>query len=171
MFLPQPWRGKKYQTQVSLTKHKFIIHSPRKKCPYSKLFWSAFHRIRAEYGQIRSICPCSVRMWENADQNNSEYWNFFCSDYFYYCSLFSPTVNKLVRANTKLNSKKITDQKNNKTLYTHYIFIYIYTIMHILCVIYIIYSYIFINICHLYKMIMYIKYIFTLTENLFIWHS
>ena len=27
----------------------------RKKCPYSKLFWSTFSRIRTEYGEIRSI--------------------------------------------------------------------------------------------------------------------
>ena len=34
----------------------------RKKCPYSELFWSA--------------SPYSVRMQENADQNNSEYGHF-----------------------------------------------------------------------------------------------
>ena len=50
--------------------------SPRKKCPYSELFWSAFSRIRTEYGEIRSISPYSVCMRENADQNNSEYRNF-----------------------------------------------------------------------------------------------
>ena len=48
----------------------------REKCPYSELFWSAFSRIRTEYGEIRSIFPYSVRMRENADQNNSEYGHF-----------------------------------------------------------------------------------------------
>ena len=44
----------------------------RKKCPYSELFWSAFYRIWAEYGDIQIISPYSVQMRENADQNNSE---------------------------------------------------------------------------------------------------
>ena len=48
---------------------------PHKKCPYSELFWSAFFRIRTEYGEIR-ISPYSVRMRENADQNNSEHGHF-----------------------------------------------------------------------------------------------
>ena len=47
-----------------------------KKCPYSELFWSAFSRIRTEYGVIRSISPYSARKRENADQNNSEYGHF-----------------------------------------------------------------------------------------------
>ena len=41
--------------------------SLREKCPYSELFWSAFSRILTEYGEIRSICPYSVRMRENAN--------------------------------------------------------------------------------------------------------
>ena len=41
----------------------------RKKCPYLELFWSIFSRIRTEYE--------SVRIRENADQNNSEYEHFF----------------------------------------------------------------------------------------------
>ena len=47
-----------------------------KKCPYSELFWSAFSRIRTEYGEIRSISPFSVQMRENLDQNNSKYGHF-----------------------------------------------------------------------------------------------
>ena len=47
--------------------------SLRKKCPYSRLFWSAFSRIWTEYGEILCIPPYSVRMRENADQNNSKY--------------------------------------------------------------------------------------------------
>ena len=48
----------------------------RKKCPYSELFWSAFSRIRTEYGELLRISPYSVRMQENAGQNNSEYGHF-----------------------------------------------------------------------------------------------
>ena len=55
----------------------FLIYiSLRKKCPYSEFFWSVFSRIWAEYGEIRSVSPYSVRMWENADQNNSKYGHF-----------------------------------------------------------------------------------------------
>ena len=45
--------------------------SLRKKCLYSELFWSAFSLIWTEYGEIRSISLYSVRIRENADQNNS----------------------------------------------------------------------------------------------------
>ena len=48
-------------------------------CPYSELFWSAFSRIRTEYGEIPSISPYSVRMREKADQNNSKYENMLRS--------------------------------------------------------------------------------------------
>ena len=48
----------------------------RKKCPYSELLWFVFSCIRTEYGKIRSISPYSVRMRENADQNNSKYGHF-----------------------------------------------------------------------------------------------
>ena len=53
----------------------------RKMYPYSELFWPAFSRIRTEYWEIRSISPYSVRMRENADQNNSDYGHFSSSDY------------------------------------------------------------------------------------------
>ena len=53
-----------------------LYDSLRKKCPYSELFWSTFSRIRTEYGEILLISPNSVRMRENADQNNSEYGHF-----------------------------------------------------------------------------------------------
>ena len=50
------------------------------KCPYSELFWSAFSHIQTEYREIRwSISLYSVRMWENVDQNNSEYGHFLLS--------------------------------------------------------------------------------------------
>ena len=46
------------------------------KCSYSELLWSAFSRIWTECGEILRISPYSVRMRENADQNNSEYGHF-----------------------------------------------------------------------------------------------
>ena len=58
---------------VSMILKEFTL---RKKSSYSELFWSAFSGIRTEYGKIRSISPYSVRMRENADQNNSEYGHF-----------------------------------------------------------------------------------------------
>ena len=47
--------------------------------PYLELFWSAFSRIRTEYGEMRSIRANSVQMRENANQNNSEYGHFLRS--------------------------------------------------------------------------------------------
>ena len=55
------------------------LNTLRKKCPYSELFWSAFSRIRSEYGEILGISPYSVRVRENTDQNNSEYGHFLRS--------------------------------------------------------------------------------------------
>ena len=52
------------------------ILSLLKKCPYLELLWSAFFHIWTEYREILRISPYSVRMLENADQNNSEYGHF-----------------------------------------------------------------------------------------------
>ena len=41
------------------------------------LFWSVFSRIRTEYGEIRSISPYSVRMWENTDQRKLRIYYIF----------------------------------------------------------------------------------------------
>ena len=41
-----------------------------------ELFWPVFSRIRTEYGEVLLISPYSVRMWENTDQNDSEYEHF-----------------------------------------------------------------------------------------------
>ena len=40
---------------IELRLVKVMLHSLRKKCPYSELFWSVFFCIRTEYGQIRSM--------------------------------------------------------------------------------------------------------------------
>ena len=61
---------------VLLSFSRIVSPTPRIKYPYSGLFWSTSSRTWAEYGKIRSISPYSVRMWENADQNNSEYVHF-----------------------------------------------------------------------------------------------
>ena len=52
--------------------YKTTEQSLREKCSYSGLFWSVFSRVR--------ISSYSVRMWENADQNNSEYGHFLRSE-------------------------------------------------------------------------------------------
>ena len=41
---------------------KDLKYLPRKKCPYSDLFWSTFSRIRTKCREILSISPYSVRM-------------------------------------------------------------------------------------------------------------
>ena len=51
-----------------------------KKCPYSEFFWSAFSRIWIDYRDLQSKSPCSVQIRENADQKDSEYRHFLCSD-------------------------------------------------------------------------------------------
>ena len=49
----------------------------REKCPYLKFFWSAFSRIRTEYGK--------TRMRENKGQKNSKYGRFPCSEIYSFC--------------------------------------------------------------------------------------
>ena len=61
---------------LDCTDHELFIARLRKKCPYSKLFWSAFSRIQTEYGEIRSVSPYSARMREITDQDISEYGHF-----------------------------------------------------------------------------------------------
>ena len=56
-----------------------VFRTLREKCLYSELFWSAFSSIWTEYGEILRISPYSVRMRENADQNNSEHGHFLRS--------------------------------------------------------------------------------------------
>ena len=44
-----------------------------------ELFWSAFFNILTEYEKTLRMSSHSVRMRENADQNNFEYEHFSCS--------------------------------------------------------------------------------------------
>ena len=68
--------------KLLLKRLSFIYwNSLREKCPYSDLFWSAFSRLRTEYGEILGISPYSVQMREKADQNNFKYGHFLRSDY------------------------------------------------------------------------------------------
>ena len=62
------------------------VRALHEKCPYSKLFRSPFSRICNEYGEIRSISPHSVKIRENADQNNSEYGHLLHSGTLNYIS-------------------------------------------------------------------------------------
>ena len=56
---------------------KLFVLPLRQKCPYSEFFWSVFSRIRAEYGEIRSISLYSVLIRENTEEKNSEYTVYF----------------------------------------------------------------------------------------------
>ena len=59
---------------------KIVINiSLHKRCLYSELSWSAFFRIRTEYGKMQSTSPYSFQMRENANQNNAEYGHFLRS--------------------------------------------------------------------------------------------
>ena len=51
----------------------FSLLTPREKCPYSQLLWSVFSRIRAEYGEMRSISPYSLRMWTRVTANTDTF--------------------------------------------------------------------------------------------------
>ena len=77
-----------YCSRAFVVNHWFLLHE---KCPYSKLFWSAFSRIRTEYGEMQSMY--SVQMRENADQNNSECRHFSpidsCSILATFCEVLS----------------------------------------------------------------------------------
>ena len=55
--------------------------SLRDRYSYLECFSSVFPRIRTEYGEIRSISPYSIRMWENMDQKSSKYKHFLRSIY------------------------------------------------------------------------------------------
>ena len=68
-----------YQIAQRITVDKRVITAW--KVPVMKLFWFAFSRIRTWYGEILRIFTYSVRIRENADQNNFEYGHFSRSEY------------------------------------------------------------------------------------------
>ena len=55
----------------------FANSTLRKKSPYTESFWSAFFRIRTEYGEILRITPYSVRMRKNAGKYADQNTDFF----------------------------------------------------------------------------------------------
>ena len=63
-----------------------LIDTAWKKRPHSELFWSAFSRIRTEFGEVRSISPYSAQMLEDVDQIDSEYGHFLRSESSEYAS-------------------------------------------------------------------------------------
>ena len=46
------------------------------KCSYLEFFWSVISCIQTKYGEIQSIFPHLIRMWENTDQKNSQFGHF-----------------------------------------------------------------------------------------------
>ena len=59
------------------------------------LFWSVFSRIRTKYGEIRSISPYSVRMWENTDQRKLRIYYIFSFLEFLISNLVSFVHNQI----------------------------------------------------------------------------
>ena len=74
-------------------------------CPYSELFWSVFSRIWTEYREIRSISPYSVQIWENADQNNSEYGHFSRSVDLFVDTILLMTYLEIIKIDNLLNER------------------------------------------------------------------
>ena len=57
-----------------------MVHTERtlrEKCPNKEIFQVRISRIRTEYGEIRSISPYSVQMWENTNQKKLRIWTHF----------------------------------------------------------------------------------------------
>ena len=74
-------------------------------CPYSELFWSVFSRIWTEYREIGSISPYSVQIWENADQNNSEYGHFSRSVDLFVDTILLMTYLEIIKIDNLLNER------------------------------------------------------------------
>ena len=71
----------KYFVSVQVASAKVTIiltDALPKKCPFSDFLASVFSRVRTEYSV--QMHPYSVRIRENADQNNSKYGHFSHSD-------------------------------------------------------------------------------------------
>ena len=74
-------------------------------CSYSELLWSVFSRIWTEYREIRSISPYSVQIWENADQNNSEYGHFSRSVDLFVDTILLMTYLEIIKIDNLLNER------------------------------------------------------------------
>ena len=88
---------------LTLKAQSYLSFYILRKCPYSELFWSAFSRIRTEYEEILRISPYSVRVRENADQNNFGYGPFLRSTSRLTGKLFSTdTITTYAKAATTI---------------------------------------------------------------------
>ena len=80
----------------------YWILSPRKKCPHSELFWSAFSRI-----------PYSVRIRENTCQNNSGYGHFSRSVFFFVFQRIHSVLNHWVIEYSAFTSSYLSIQAHH----------------------------------------------------------
>ena len=85
----------------------FLSYSLRKKSSFSELLWSVFSLIPTEYGEIRSISTFSVRMRENADQDNSEYGHFSRSDSLGIWDYMSPRFAKSQKIKSDITNQHL----------------------------------------------------------------
>ena len=65
-----------YSVKIYWKKYNLKSHCV-KSVQIRSFFWSVFSCIRIEYGEIRSISPYSVWMWENTDQKKLRIWTLF----------------------------------------------------------------------------------------------
>ena len=79
MFLRETWKRNLFSAVSGTNTSATIGLTLREKCTYSVFFWYVFSRIWTGYGEVQSISPYSVRMWENTDQKFSEYGHFLSS--------------------------------------------------------------------------------------------
>ena len=68
-------------------------------CPYFP------SRISTEYREIRSIYQYSVQIWENADQNNSEYGHFSRSVDLFVDTILLMTYLEIIKIDNLLNER------------------------------------------------------------------
>ena len=68
-------------------------------CPYFPF------RIWTEYREIRSIYQYSVQIWENADQNNSEYGHFSRSVDLFVDTILLMTYLEIIKIDNLLNER------------------------------------------------------------------
>ena len=87
----------------------------REKCPYSEFFWFVVSPIQTELGEIRSISPYLVRMWENTGQRISEYGRFLRSVPLYYLTNTAQEIKLTLR----VSSINLTNPLENADLVTY----------------------------------------------------
>ena len=68
-------------------------------------FWSIYYRIWTKYGEIRTISPYSVRIWENKDQKKTRIWTLFTE-----CVIYKIMPKENMKQEFRL--KKIDEPRN-----------------------------------------------------------